>query len=304
MPPAAAPTPAPPPPCVDWRGIAAFVAIAYALAWIPECIALWCGVRFTKLTIGTGLLLSSMMLTPALAALLVRRFITREGFSTAGLRFGPRGMYLRVWLGVPLLVAAIYALTVLLGLGQFDPALTTLSNRIDEMSRLMNKPVPELPPMPVLGAAIFAQTMTLGVVITTVFTFGEEFGWTGFLLVKLLPLGRWRAAMIYGPIWGFWHAPVIAGGFNYPGYPVLGIVMMCALTTAFALSQTALRLRSGSVLLTSFFHASINCQGLGALPLLVVGVSPVLGGVTGVVGIVGFGAVGAWLLSRTRESVN
>ncbi|MEP6730875.1 MAG: CPBP family glutamic-type intramembrane protease [bacterium] len=103
--------------------------------------------------------------------------------------------------------------------------------------------------------------------------------------MKLLPVGRWRAAAIYGAIWGVWHAPIIAAGFNYPGYPVLGVVMMCLLTTTFALSQTALRLRYDSVLLTSFFHASINSQGLGLLPMVVVGVNPVIGGVTGVVGM-------------------
>ena len=162
---------------------------------------------------------------------------------------------------IPLLIAGIYALTVLVGLGRFDPTLASLTARIQEMSR--GQTLPHLPPPPVLSAAILAQSLTLGMLVTSVFTFGEEFGWTGYLLVQLLPLGRWRAALIYGAIWGLWHAPIIAGGYNYPGYPVIGVVMMCALTIAFALTQTASRLRFDSVLLTSFFHASINTQGLG-----------------------------------------
>jgi hypothetical protein len=107
--------------------------------------------------------------------------------------------------------------------------------------------------------------------------------------------------VIYGVVWGLWHAPIIARGFNYPGYPVIGVMMMCALTTAFALTQTALWLRSRSVLLTSFFHASVNSQGLGIIPMAVAGVSPVMGGVTGVVGIAVFAAIGAWLLARTPD---
>ena len=59
--------------------------------------------------------------------------------------------------------------------------------------------------------------------------------------------------------------------------------MMCALTIAIALTQTAFRLRFDSVLLTSFFHASINTHALALLPMLVIGVSPVLGGATGIV---------------------
>ena len=282
---------------VDWRGVGWFVALAYGLAWTVEGIALARGMRFGTLTASSVALLGGVMFTPAIAATVVRR-VRGEGFASAGLRRGPWRDYLAVWLGVPLLVALVYALTVLLGLGQFDPSLSRLTAMLHEQAA--GRPLPALPPPPVLALAMFAQSLTLGVLVTSVATFGEEFGWTGYLLIKLLPLGRWRAAVVYGVIWGLWHAPIIAAGFNYPGYPVLGVAMMCALTTAFALSQTALRLRADSVLLTSFFHASVNTQGLGVIPLLAVGVSPVLGGVTGVVGIAAFGVVGFVLLRTTR----
>lgn len=287
---------------VEWTAVGAYLALAFGLAWSAEGIALARGVRFRSLTLGTAALLACIMFAPGIAAYIVRRFITREGFATAGLRRGPWRPYLVVWIGVPLLIAGIYALTILIGWGRFDPALTQLSTRIEEAAR--GQTVPQLPPMPVLAAAMLAQGLTFGVVITSLFTFGEEFGWTGYLLVHLLPLGRWRAALVYGTIWGLWHAPIIAGGYNYPDYPVLGPVIMCLLTTAFALTQTALRLRYNSVLLTSFFHASINCAGLGVLPMFVAGVSPVLGGVTGMVGILVFLALGAWLLARTPEPTN
>ena len=191
--------------------------------------------KSTSLTPRSTVLLASVMFVPALAALVVRRFITHEGFATAGLRRGPWRPYLLVWIGVPLLVAGIYALTILIGLGRFDPTLATLTARMQEAAH--GRPLPHLPPPAVLAAAIFAQSLALGVLVTSVFTFGEEFGWTGYLLVLLLPLGRWRAALIYGTIWGLWHAPIIAGGYNYPGYPVTGAVMMCALTIALALTQ-------------------------------------------------------------------
>jgi len=242
------------------------------------------------------------MFTPAIAAFAVRRFITREGFADAGLRRGPWRPYLMTWLGVPILVAGIYALTLLLGLGHFDPDLGQLTARIHEAAR--GQPLPSLPPPRLLAAAILAQALTFGVVITTIFTFGEEFGWTGYLLMRLLPFGRWRAALIYGVIWGLWHAPIIVGGFNYPGYPVLGVLMMCLLTVAFALTQTALRLRYKSVFLTSFFHASVNTQGLGVVPLLAAGVSPVSGGITGIVGILAFMVLGVRLLARTHEALD
>ena len=73
---------------------------------------------------------------------------------------------------------------------------------------------------------------------------------------------------------------------------------------SFALTQTALRLRYGSVFLTSFFHASVNTQGLGVVPMLATGVSPVVGGVTGIVGILAFMALGVRLLARTPEALD
>ena len=36
--------------------------------------------------------------------------------------------------------------------------------------------------------------------------------------------------LISGVIWGFWQAPAIAQGHNYPGYPVAGIFMMIIFT--------------------------------------------------------------------------
>ena len=284
---------------VAWRAVGAYVALAFGMAWTIEGFALARGVRFASLTVGSTALLAAVMITPAIAAYLVRGFVTREGFATAGLRRGPWRPYLVVWIGVPCLVAAIFGLTVCLGWGRFDPTLSQLTAMIHDAAR--GRKLPSLPPAQVLGAVMFAQSLTLGPLVATVFTFGEEFGWTGYLLVHLLPLGRWRAAVIYGGIWGLWHAPIIAGGFNYPGHPVLGPVMMCALTIAFALTQTALRLRYDSVILTSFFHAVINNQGKGVLPLLVAGVSPVLGGVTGVAGIATFAAIGTLLLARTPD---
>jgi hypothetical protein len=54
------------------------------------------------------------MFAPAIAAFIVRRFITHEGFATAGLRRGPWRPYLAVWIGVPLLIAGIYGLTLVM----------------------------------------------------------------------------------------------------------------------------------------------------------------------------------------------
>jgi membrane protease YdiL (CAAX protease family) len=57
--------------------------------------------------------------------------------------------------------------------------------------------------------------------VGTALAFGEEFGWRGYLLPRLLPLGEVKAAIIVGLIWGPWHLPVLIVGLNYPGEPII-----------------------------------------------------------------------------------
>lgn len=280
---------------VEWRRVGAYLLLAFGLTWAVELAALAGGMRFDRPGGAQVALLTGVMFLPALSAYLVRRFITREGFATAGLRWGPWRLYLAVWLGVPLLFGAIYLLTAALGLADFDPS----GQAAVEQLRALAGPAAEAQPLPAPAAllgSVLVATLTVGVLLTSIATFGEEFGWTGYLLPALLPLGRWRAALLYGALWGLWHAPIIWGGYNYPGHPLLGIGMMILFTTSIALLQTGLWLRSRSVALTSFLHAGINTQARGIWPLLFVGVSPLLGGAVGLVGIAVLAMAGAWLL--------
>ena len=285
------------PTSANWRGIAWFLSLCFGMTWSIEITALTMGFRFSTLTRGTTILLALVMLIPAASAFAVRHWLTREGFASAGLRFGSWKPYLFVWLGVPCLFFMIYALTCAFGLGVFttDPA-------------AFLKTLPPLPPGKSIPstAKLFVLfgfiSLIAGPFINFIATFGEEFGWTGYLLPSLLPLGRWRAVGIYGVIWGLWHAPIIVGGFNYPGHPIAGIIFMCAFTTSIGLIQCSLLLRYKSVLLTSFLHATFNAHARGIWLLLVIGVAPLWGGPVGLVGILVIGSLGTWLLAKTKEN--
>jgi len=282
---------------VNWRGIAWFLVLCFGLTWSIEIILLMQGIRFATLTNGTTILMASIMWIPAISAFVVRRWITREGFASANLRIVPWKPYLYLLLGVPCLFLAIYALTCALGLGVFSTDLSAFLNSLPPThsgKRTLSAPI--------LFAIFGLLTVIAAPFLNIINTFGEEFGWTGYLLPSLLPLGRWRAVGIYGVIWGLWHAPIIVGGFNYPGHPIAGVIFMCALTTALGLIQCSLLLRYRSVLLTSFFHGAINAEAQGILPLLVTGVATLWGGAAGLVGILIFGGFGIWLLARTTDN--
>jgi membrane protease YdiL (CAAX protease family) len=48
-----------------------------------------------------------------------------------------------------------------------------------------------------------------GLVFGTIFALGEEIGWRGYLLPRLLPLGPTRAMLLSGLLHGIWHFPMI-----------------------------------------------------------------------------------------------
>ncbi len=136
-----------------------------------------------------------------------------------------------------------------------------------------------------LGGILFAS-LFISPWFNSFIAFGEEWGWRGFLLPHLMPLGKWKAYSLLGVIWGLWHAPMIAIGFNYPGTPVLGILMMVLLTTALGIFVNEMTLHYQSAILAGWIHGVFNSQAYGIWRMLLfAGTNPVLGGITGLVGI-------------------
>ena len=147
---------------------------------------------------------------------------------------------------------------------------------------------------------LFLISLLVGPTINGIFGFGEEFGWRGYLLPKLLPLGKTRAYVLTGVIWGLWHAPLILVGFNYPGYPLAGVLFMCALTTVMGIFLNEMTLRHRSSILAGSIHGAINGQGYGIWRILFPSVNPLLGGLTGLVGIGVWLVVGLVMMRQTQ----
>ena len=124
---------------------------------------------------------------------------------------------------------------------------------------------PPLPlPIGVLVALQFVNVL-LGAFINAIPALGEELGWRGWLLPKLMPLGTVPALLLSGIIWGLWHAPLVLLvllvllGYNYPGVPGwLGLLMMVGLGILMGAIFGWLRLRSASVRPAALAHGSFN----------------------------------------------
>ncbi len=289
---------------VNWPGIALYIVLTFGISWSIWLVLRAIGVPFTiRAAIG--------MFGPALSALLVR-LIRREGFADAGLRLVGRGhrggwrMYLAAYIAMPLLIAAAIGFALLVGMQHwaFSENLHLLANGIAKTLAAQGKPLPSgLSADQLALISIISQTalaFTLAILINMIFTFGEEFGWRGYLLPKLAPLGGVRAAIIVGVVWGLWHAPVIIlNGYNYPGHPWLGVGMMVIFTTALSMVFTWLRFRSGSVWPPTLAHAAYNGQA-GFATILLSRTDSLLSPPIGIIGLVPMIVFAIWLAATGR----
>ncbi|MGE5249784.1 MAG: CPBP family intramembrane glutamic endopeptidase [Bacteroidota bacterium] len=90
---------------------------------------------------------------------------------------------------------------------------------------------------------------------------GEELGWRGFALPRLLKrFHPFAASLILGAIWGVWHLPTFfVGGTVQSGMSLPLFLLFCLSTSVLVtwLFQHA----GGSVLITVLFHYMVNFTG-------------------------------------------
>jgi membrane protease YdiL (CAAX protease family) len=115
--------------------------------------------------------------------------------------------------------------------------------------------------------------------------FGEELGWRGLLLRELEPLGFWRSSALIGLVWGFWHAPLILHGHNYPVHPWAGVFLMTGMTVLLSPLMGYLTIRANSVIAPSIFHGTFNATA-GLAIVVIRGGTDVTTGVTGMAGLI------------------
>ena len=227
---------------VNWKEVITFVVLAYGLAWAWSGFFLlpYLDTLLTQSTTPTNMLgrLGAMttlptMLTPMIAALIMRIFVSKEGVKgSLGLLRSPN-YYLAA-----LVIPAVFATAVVLIVQSLDLGVFMWSE-----------------------ATWFVYLMLMVIALpVTLFTFGEEYGWRGYLLPRLLPLGEIRASVLIGVIWGLWHLPLLLAGLNYPGVNVwLAIIVFTFVTVALSFTYTWFYVASsGSVLVAAVFHASTN----------------------------------------------
>ena len=285
---------------IDRKALRTFLVITFSLAWVLFLVPLAfknADPQIHQIVITVFFALA--MWAPGIAAIVATK---KSDGSLAALNIktlGPKRYYLWAWLLFPILSMLTGVVTVLFRVAEFDPTLALIRQSLGALPE-------DVPLDPAAIAALQAGVAILiAPLINMLFAFGEELGWRGFLLPKLMPLGKWKAIILSNVIWGLWHAPAIIQGHNYPGYPVLGIFMMVILTVLVGIILSWLYLKTNSPWAPALAHGSMNAVASLSLLFLVPGFDIAIGGtLASVMGWIPLAAFVLWLVLTNRVTVN
>lgn len=225
------------------------------------------------------------MLTPLLAGLIMLFVVTREGYTKEGrasLGLGRLGLR---WWGLalvlpPLVLLFSYGFVWITGLAR----LTSPDN----------------------GLFALLLDFFLNLLAAILLGFGEEFGFRGYLLTRLMELGPKRALLVSGFLHGVWHLPIILLTPFYPTEGNLFIVIVLFLLTLTAAGGVYgyMRLASNSLWPPTIFHGAFNAFW-DLFATVTIALSPVatqyLSGETGLLTFLGTTAAAAYFIHRLQH---
>lgn len=208
-----------------------FYAITLALAVIVRLAVPFIGEASLPVT----------MLTPTIAAAIMLTFVAREGgfrkvLSLLGIdRAGLKGWPLAIAAPTTIHLVGFVFLSVT-GLAVF--AAPSMSGS--------------------MGNAIL--DVLAGLVIGTLLALGEEIGWRGYMLPRLLDFGVVPAMLIVGLLHGIWHLPLMLTTDYYhgTGNPLLVVPLFLITLSLVGIVYGFLRIWTGSVWPVAIAHSMAN----------------------------------------------
>jgi len=273
------------------RGLTIYFAVLVPLSVVFE----------TLMIRGSSSWVWALMWTSA-AASVVARLALREGFGDVSFRLGRRRGSKAIGLALifPIVVGLIaYGIAWTTGLVQFGVRPIGLA-----APYIANTTSP---------VVVFMINLAVAATIVTVYSAGtaagEEIGWRGYMLTRLVDAGLPKPILTSGLIWGLWHVPLVLGGAFLVGPPPFLIALLLVImATAFSFVFARLRLETGSVWPAITLHSAWNAiiqtafdpASHGAQPELWIGESGILTALTMIVAAIAF-SYGRWTILRTPE---
>ncbi|BCY17373.1 abortive infection protein [Leptolinea sp. HRD-7] len=191
--------------------------------------------------------LVSLMWVPAIASI-ITRLVYKEGFSDISFKLGGK----KGWLAIG--IALVFP--VLVGVIAYGGAWA---------AKLAEFVVPETgmfaglnPPLLRFSLTIL-MAVTLYAIVGLISAAGEEIGWRGFMVPRLVQSGVKYPLIISGLIWGAWHIPgVLSGIYSSSPNRVLSSLFFMLFAVGLSILWGRLRLKTGSVWPAMLGHAAWN----------------------------------------------
>lgn len=240
---------------IEGKRLLIFLFLSFGLTWIIFAAAIMKGMKWDGSDYAMEQFVGLGMLMP-FGANLLTRMITKEGFPLTGkdsLMLGIRFSH-KMWkyylfaLLIPWICIELgNVLTLLVCSKAYDKELLQTAG--------LDKGITYVYPLIAISSAAILSFAALG----------EEEGWRGYMMPKLIYLlGMKKALIAGGVIWGLWHAPLTCIGHNfgtgYPGFPYVGILLMCVMCTLMGILLTFVTVRTNSIWPAAIMHAVNNAS--------------------------------------------
>jgi len=210
--------------------------------------------------------LTSFMFIPMMSVFIVDSLITKRGIKSYGLRvFKFHIIAFLLALLYPWLVVLIGGiLAMLLGI-PVDFGMSIVFSGLQKASKTYGISYETL-------LVSFFIGLIMAPFINTIPAFGEEIGWRGFLLDRLIEeVGALKAILISGIIWGIWHYPLILlFGYNYTyDTRFVGAIIFLLFTVSLGIFLSWLKIVTKNVLYPALAHGAVNAYiGYGSFIVL------------------------------------
>ena len=225
-----------------------YLGFSFGMAWLIFFVFIFTGHTWTGSSPEMLSLVSLGMLAPAIAHVITRK-VTNEGFRLTGEKSMMLGIDLKgkkwIFFLLAMFLPVVYSTLGDVIVWLFCPEAFGEA----EVSSFV--------------VIIYPLISIVSGVVLSFAAFGEEFGWRGYMMPKLIELmGMPKALLIGGIIWGLWHAPLTCVGHNfgmdYPGFPYVGIIVMCLFCTVLGTILMYVTVKTNSVWPAAFMHAVNN----------------------------------------------
>ena len=195
------------------------------------------------------------MFTPAISSILTR-IILREGFKDVSFSLDN----LKIWKGItlaliiPMIICGItYSIAWFSGFARFQLPQGGMLEPIYNILGLQYLPIP------LRFIFIVVLSGILGSLLNLIPVMGEEMGWRGYMLTRLVDAEFSHPILIGGLIWATWHVPIVIVGLYVEGTSVfLSVLGIYFCIVPFSYITAYLRLITGSVWPSVIIHTTWN----------------------------------------------